>query len=473
MVSVGVVSSVVASGAVVSGVVTSGSVVSGVVTSGADVLGALSATVVVVSDVVSSSPPQAAPTMAKLATMAIKRRCARMGSPPLLRCSARSETGRATRRVAALTTISLIGPRCKILAYSFTPCGGGLECAREAELRIRLRDVAQRSNVSEATVSRVINGKAGVSAETRASVLAVLAELGYQPPGLDAPTRIGLVGLIVPELDNPIFPLFAQSIEARLLTRGYVSVLCCAGRIGAKEEDYVPTLLDRRVAGMVFVSGRHSIVDGDHTIYRSLLDRHLPLVFVNGAADQIAVPSVGTDEAAAASIAVEHLARLGHRRIGFLTGSFSHVCVGRRYAGYRDTIDRLGLDDDPELVMRSTFTVAGGQAAAPQLLNAGATAIITGNDLMALGVIRAVRQAGLEVPADVSVIGYDDTELISFTDPPLTTVRQHVGVISDHAVEVLMSQIEGRSLEASEYLVRPDLIVRGSTGPLTATVGRR
>lgn len=340
-------------------------------------------------------------------------------------------------------------------------------------MRIRMRDVARRAHVSEATVSRVVNGKAGVSAETRASVLAVLAELGYQPPGLDAPARIGLIGLIVPELDNPIFPSFAQSIEARLLTLGYVSVLCCAGRIGAKEEDYVPTLLDRRVAGIVFVSGRHSIVDGDHTIYRSLLDRHLPLVFVNGAADQIAVPTVSTDEVAAASIAVEHLARLGHRRIGFLTGSFSHVCVGRRYAGYRGAIDRLGLDDDPELVARSTFTVSGGEAAAPRLLDAGATAIITGNDLMALGVISAVRRAGLDVPADISVVGYDDTELISFTDPPLTTVRQHVGVISDHAVEVLMSQIEGRSLEASEYLVRPDLIVRGSTGPLTRTAQRR
>ena len=345
----------------------------------------------------------------------------------------------------------------------------GLECAVEVELRIRMRDVAQRAHVSEATVSRVVNGKAGVSAETRASVLAVLAELGYQPPGLDAPARIGLVGLIVPELDNPIFPLFAQSIEARLLTRGYASVLCCAGRTGAKEEDYVPTLLDRRAAGIVFVSGRHSIVDADHTIYHSLLERHLPLVFVNGAADGIAVPSVGTDEAAAASIAVEHLARLGHRRIGFLTGSLSHVCVGRRYAGYRDTIDRLGLDDNPELVARSTFTVAGGHAAAPKLLSAGGTAIITANDLMALGVIRAARQIGLDVPADVSVIGYDDTELISFTDPPLTTIRQHVGVISDHAVEVLMSQIEGRSLEASEYLVRPDLIVRGSTGRVAPT----
>jgi alanine racemase len=339
-------------------------------------------------------------------------------------------------------------------------------------VRIRLRDVAQRANVSEATVSRVLNGKTGVSPTTRASVLAVLAELGYQPPGLEAPARIGLVGLIVPELDNPIFPMFAQSIEARLLTRGYVSVLCCAGRIGAREEDYVPTLLDRRVAGIVFVSGRHSIVDADHAIYDSLLERHLPLVFVNGAADHVAIPSVGTDEVAAASIAVEHLARLGHRRIGFLTGSFSHVCVGRRYAGYRDSIDRLGLDDDRELVVRSTFTVAGGQAAAPKLLDAGATAIITGNDLMALGVVRAVRQVGLDVPADVSVVGYDDTELISFTDPPLTTVRQHVGVISDHAVEVLMSQIDGRSLEAAEYLVRPDLIVRGSTGPLTATARR-
>lgn len=340
-------------------------------------------------------------------------------------------------------------------------------------MRIKLRDVADRAGVSEATVSRVINGKTGVAAGTRAAVLGVLSELGYDPPHLRGAERAGLVGLIVPELDNPIFPAFAQAIEARLLDRGYVSVLCCAGRIGATEEDYVPTLLDRGVAGMIFVSCRHAIVDADHEIYRELHARRLPMVFTNGGVAGLPVPSVSCHEEVAARMAVEHLASLGHHRVGFLTGLFEHVCVIRRHAGYRTALADFGLDDAPDLVATSVFTVEGGRVGAHRLLEAGATAVIAASDLMALGAIRAVRESGRRVPEDVSVIGYDDTDLMRFTDPPLTSVRQPVDAIADHTVEVLLAQIAGRPYAEAEYLVRPELVVRGTTAACAVTAGRR
>jgi alanine racemase len=340
-------------------------------------------------------------------------------------------------------------------------------------MRIKLQDVARRAGVSEATVSRVINGKSGVSPARRASVLSVLAELGYDPPHLRGTERAGLVGLIVPELDNPIFPAFAQAIEARLLARGYVSVLCCAGRIGATEEDYVPTLLDRGAAGMIFVSCRHAIVDADHEIYRELHARRLPMVFANGGIAGLGVPSVSCHEEVAARIAVEHLASLGHRRVGFLTGRFEHVCVIRRHAGYRSAVDELGLDGDPDLVATSLFSVEGGRAGAHRLLEAGATGIVAASDLMALGAIRAVRETGRRVPEDVSVIGYDDTDLMRFTDPPLTSIRQPVDAIADHTVELLLAQIAGRPYAEAEYLVRPELVVRSTTAACTVgAVGR-
>ena len=171
-------------------------------------------------------------------------------------------------------------------------------------MRIRLRDVAERAGVSEATVSRVMNGKPEVAATTRRDVLAVLGEMGYEPPGLRGEPRPGLVGLMLPELDNPIFPAYAQALESRLLARGYVSVLCCAGRIGASEDDYLPTLFDHGVVGLVVVSGRHADLDGDHAIYERLVQRRLPLVFVNGRVDGLDVPSVSSDETAAAAIAI-------------------------------------------------------------------------------------------------------------------------------------------------------------------------
>lgn len=330
-------------------------------------------------------------------------------------------------------------------------------------MRIRLRDVADRAGVSEATVSRVMNGKPEVAASTRRDVLAVLGEMGYEPPGLRGEPRPGLVGLMLPELDNPIFPAYAQALESRLLARGYVSVLCCAGRIGASEDDYLPTLFDHGVVGIVVVSGRHADLDGDHEIYASLVQRGLPLVFVNGRVDALDVPSVSSDEFAAATIAVEHLAHLGHHRVGILTGPTHYVPVVRRLEGYHQAVDLWGLEHDERLVVSSMFTVAGGRVGARRLLDAGATAIVAGSDVMALGAIHAAREAGLDVPGDISVVGYDDTELMAYTDPPLTTVRQQVEPISEHAVEVLMAQVAGQACGPGSLDVRPELVVRAST----------
>lgn len=332
-------------------------------------------------------------------------------------------------------------------------------------VRIRLQDVAARAGVSEATVSRVLNAKPGVRDSTRSTVLGVLAELGYDPPALRSPTRRGLMGLIVPELDNPIFPAFAQAIEARLLGRGYVSVLCCAARTGPTEDDYVPMLLEHGVAGIIVVSGKHADTAADHELYRGIVRRRVPLVFVNGAAEHVSVPSVSSDEALAARMAVEHLVHLGHRRIGILTGPTFYVPVIRRLEGFRRSLADLGAEVDPDLEVVTMFTMAGGRVGAQRLLAAGATAIVTSNDIMALGAVGAVRDAGLEVPDDVSVVGYDDTPLMSCTDPPLTTVRQPVDAIAEHAVQVLLAQVDRQAYEASDYVVAPELVVRSSTAP--------
>ncbi|CAN5409169.1 LacI family DNA-binding transcriptional regulator [soil metagenome] len=330
-------------------------------------------------------------------------------------------------------------------------------------MRIRLQDVAARAGVSEATVSRVMNGKPEVASTTRRDVLAVLAEMGYVPAGLRGETRAGLVGLMLPELDNPVFPAYAQALESRLLARGYVSVLCCAGRSGASEDDYVPTLLDHGAVGLVVVSGRHADLDGDHDIYRSLLRRRFPLVFVNGSVDGLDIASVSTDEGVAAGVAVDHLVQLGHERIGFLSGPTHYLPVVRRLTGFRVAMVLAGLDVEASEIVSSTFTVAGGRVGAQQLFAAGVTGIVAGSDVMALGAIRAAREMGMDVPADVSVVGYDDTELMAYTDPPLTTVRQPVDEISEHAVELLLAQVEGKTIGPSTFEVRPDLVVRGST----------
>ncbi|MBB5870432.1 alanine racemase [Allocatelliglobosispora scoriae] len=338
-------------------------------------------------------------------------------------------------------------------------------------MRARLADIAQQAEVSEATVSRVLNDRPGVAAETRQAVLTALDVLGYERPTKLRKRSAGLVGLVVPELDNPIFPAFAQIIESALAQQGYTPVLCTQTPGGVSEDEYVEMLLDRQVAGIVFVSGLHADTTADPERYRKLLTRPLPIVLVNGYMEGLEAPFISCDDRAAGDGAVAHLVALGHRRIGLISGPDRYLPVQRKIAGYRDAMRRLlGLGDTEinDLISLTLFGVEGGEAAAGRLLDKGATAIVCGSDLMALGAIRAARQRGLSVPEQVSVVGYDDSPLIAFTDPPLTTMRQPVRAMAVAAVRALVDEILGHAAPNSEYVFRPELVVRASTATAPA-----
>ncbi|MEO3743916.1 LacI family DNA-binding transcriptional regulator [Plantactinospora sp. B5E13] len=333
-------------------------------------------------------------------------------------------------------------------------------------MRARLADIAAQAEVSEATVSRVLNDRPGVAPETRQSVLTALDVLGYERPARLRKRSAGLVGLVVPELENPIFPAFAQVIESGLAQAGYTSVLCTQTPGGVTEDEYVEMLLDRQVSGIVFVSGLHADTSADHARYRTLIARPLPVVLVNGYVPNIPAPFVSCDDREAGELAVAHLVALGHRRIGLITGPARYVPVQRKVAGYKAAMKRLlGLADEEldELAELSLFGVEGGEVAAARLLDRGVTGLVCGSDLMALGAIRAARQRGLSVPADLSVVGYDDSPLMAFTDPPLTTMRQPVTAMAVAAVRALVDEINGHAAPHSEYTFRPELVVRGST----------
>ena len=330
-------------------------------------------------------------------------------------------------------------------------------------MRARLSDIARQAEVSEATVSRVLNDRPGVSTETRQAVLTALDVLGYERPERLRKRSAGLVGLIVPELENPIFPAFAQTIESALSQSGFTPVLCTQTPGGVTEDEYVEMLLDRQVSGIVFVSGLHADTTADHERYRRLVQRPLPIVLINGYAEGLDAPFISCDDRLAGELAVSHLVALGHTRIGFVSGPDRFLNVQRKLAGYRAAMRReLGAGDD-ELVALSLFGVEGGEVAAGQLLSRGATGIVCGSDLMALGAIRAARRRGLSVPRDVSVVGFDDSPLIAFTDPPLTTLRQPVAAMGNAAIRQLVDEINGHGAPRSEYVFSPELVVRGST----------
>ena len=278
----------------------------------------------------------------------------------------------------------------------------------------RLADVAQHVGVSQATVSRVLTDKRGISLATRDAVLTALDVLGYERPNKLRGERARLVGIVLPEMTNPVFPALAEAMAGALAKRGFSPVLCTRTVDGVAEADYVRILLDQQVSGVLFGGGLYQEADADHSHYAVLRERSLPTVLVN----------------AAAFLAVRD--RHGH------TG--------------------------PPLVSRAPFAMAEAQVAATRLFGDGTGALICASDVTAIGAIRAAHRMGLSVPGDVSIIGYDDSPVMACTDPPLTTIRQPVDAMGHAAVSLLLHQIDGQPSRGEELLFEPELVMRNTTG---------
>lgn len=329
----------------------------------------------------------------------------------------------------------------------------------------RLAEVARKVGVSEATVSRVLNEKPGVSDATRQAVLTALDVLGYERPTKLRGQRARLVGLFLPELNNPIFPAFGELVGGALAQNGYTPVLCTQAAGGITEADYVELLIQQQVSGVVFVGGQYTQALAPHDHYQRLADLGLPTVLVNAPIPALSFPTVSTDDVVASQQAWNHLSQLGHTRIGLVLGPEDHVPSQRKLAGALQVAEAAGRPIDPRLVVNTHYSLEAGQAAATRLFAEGATAIICMSDPIALGAIRAARRAGLRVPEDVSIVGFDDSALMNAVDPPLTTIRQPIEPMGRMIIDLLVGLMAGGSLEPEEYLFEPELVVRGSTGP--------
>ena len=318
--------------------------------------------------------------------------------------------------------------------------------------------------MSLATASRVLTGSARVRAETRERVERAMRDLLYVPPG--RPKQTGAIGLLIPELANPIFPAFAQAMETQATKAGLATILCNIRGSTVAETEYVQMLLERRVEGMIFISSEAADLRADHSHYARLLAQGARLVFVNGAAGALEVPHVGVDERAAGQIATQHLIELGHRRIGFVAGPKRFVPTRDKAAGRELALAAAGLPANG-LVAHAEFGVEGGRAAMGQLLEKTAppTGVICSSDVMAIGALREATARGLHVPEDVSIVGFDGIEAAGWTDPPLTTVEQPIADIARTAVSTLRSLIAGSSDAMPDVQYRPRLREGGSTSP--------
>jgi LacI family transcriptional regulator len=339
-----------------------------------------------------------------------------------------------------------------------------------------IADVAARAGVSTATVSRVLSGVGKARPETGRRVLAAARELGYRPSGIARSLKLHAtrtLGLIVTDIENPFFPQLVRGVEDAARDQGYALLLCNASDDRDREAGYLDLLVDRRVDGLIIAA---STLAGRHR--RWLRRPPLPVVLINTQPRRIDLPSIASDNCAGGRLAVDHVVTLGHRQLGVLTAPPGrHGDALDRLAGARDAARAAGLAEGL-MVVEGDAGVGGGQRAATELLerSPATTAIVTYNDLMAIGAMRAIRASGRAVPTDVSVVGFDDVDIAAYVDPPLTTIAQQTAEMGRRAVGYLTDQLRQQPrADATDGGVtrRPHgqtildvhLVIRGSTGP--------
>ncbi|MFD9498923.1 LacI family DNA-binding transcriptional regulator [Streptomyces sp. NPDC060035] len=327
----------------------------------------------------------------------------------------------------------------------------------------RLSQVAEYAGVSEATVSRVLNGSPDVASTTREAVLSALDVCGIERPLRYRAERAALIGLVVPDLQNPIFSAFAEALCGLLNKRGLIPVLCTRTADGVSEAHYIEMLLQQNIGGIVFIGASYADAGPEHG--RALRERKVPMVLLNAADENLGVAQVRVDDALAADQALIHLAALGHERIGMILGPVGHVPSARKLAGFAAFCARRGVAPDEwrRRVAHALFTMEGGATALPRLLAEGVTGIVCASDALALGAVRGARRQGVSVPRDLSVVGFDDSPFMVATDPPLTTARQPIQAMASAVVASLMTQIDGHAGANEVMMFDTELIVRGST----------
>lgn len=343
--------------------------------------------------------------------------------------------------------------------------------ADELESRLRtpvtLREVAARAGVHPSTASRALNERTRptVNTATAARVALAAKKLGYQPNSLARGLRTKrtlTVGMLLPDLTNPLFPPIVRGIEDRLGARGYTLILANTDNNAAKERALLDVMAARRVDGLILATARRQ-----SPIFENVFASGMPVVLVNRTTDNAAVASVAGDDHAGIGLAVRHLVSLGHRRIAFV-GATRAVSTGLgRYQSFLSWIQSEGLEVDHELIVFAEwFKEEPGAAAFRELLDRKRdfTAVVAGNDLIALGCYEVVRELGLRVPADISVVGYNDIPFSDKFSPPLTTVRSQDYQIGFNAAGLLLDSIDGVDVSAVSLRLTPTLVVRESTG---------
>jgi LacI family xylobiose transport system transcriptional regulator len=325
--------------------------------------------------------------------------------------------------------------------------------------RATLARVAAEASVSMSTVSKVLNGRNGVSDSTRARVEDLLHSHGYNRRG--AAQTAPLVELVFSELDTAWSIEIIRGVERIARENGMSVVLTESGDRHSPGPEWIDGVMQRRPSGVILV---FSDLSPDHK--KQLRTRNIPFVVVDPAGDPAPdVPSIGSANWSGGVLATRHLIDMGHRDIAMITGPDDMMCSRARLSGYRSALEAAGIPIRPELIVGGQFHREDGVERGRELLSLPnpPTAIFAGSDLQALGVYEAARAKGLTIPGDLSVVGYDDLQIAEWVGPPLTTVRQPLTEMAEQATRLVLRMSESDPVESTRIDLATSLVVRSST----------
>ncbi len=330
-----------------------------------------------------------------------------------------------------------------------------------------MKDVALKANVSTATVSRALMNPDKVSQATRNRVEQAAMEVGYLPQSMGRNVKRNesrTILVIVPDICDPFFSEIIRGIEVTAAENGYLVLIGDCAHQNQQEKTFIDLIITKQIDGMLLLGSR---LPFDASIEEQ---RNLPpMVMANEFAPELELPTVHIDNLTAAFNAVNYLREQGHQLIGCIAGPEEMPLCHYRLQGYVQALRRSGLTVDPHYIARGDFTFAAGSHALEQLmaLPKPPTAVFCHSDIMALGALSHAKRRGLQVPRDLSIIGFDNISLAEFCDPPLTTVSQPRFDIGREAMLLLLDQLQGHNVSSGSRLLDCELIIRGSTKALT------
>jgi LacI family transcriptional regulator len=336
--------------------------------------------------------------------------------------------------------------------------------------RLDIRDVARHAGVSIATVSRTINAVPTVDKELAARVQRSIAELNYYPNTQARSLVSGrsrLLGLLISEITNPFFPELIRGFEDVLVEHNYELLIGSTNYDTRRMELCIRRLVERNVEGVAVMT-----FGIEAPLLDQLVERNIPMVFVDAQVESMHAQTLLVDYAAGIKEAIAHLHALGHRRIAFIAGPMQQQTCQLRQQAYMGALEGHGLPVRKSLILAGDHTLTGGVEAANKLmaLSPRPTAVLCSNDMTALGVLRRLGAAGVRVPGEISVIGFDDIQLADYVHPPLTSVRMSRNDLARGAFAALRAMIQEPGVAAQKGVYIPTrLVVRESTGPAPST----